>query len=103
MTGWDSPDDLPSNLTRAAAQPGQTFLKALWTYLSLENRNDVSVLTARQHLLQTMYGIDWDLVGFALESQARGEDIFSAHPNQDVLLKYTPGESHNPDQQEMAF
>jgi hypothetical protein len=91
MTGWDSPEDLESGLVNPEEHPGKVLLRALHTYITDPNPPE-----NLDNLLKIMNAINWDAVGFALEAINKGEDLYSAHPGQDVLLRFNQPRKINP-------
>ena len=106
MTGWDDPDDLERTLQTETQGAGRQLLVALNRYLTEHGPDDQlrrEFTEARETLLQAMRRIDWNVMDFTQSAIDKGEEIFSCHPGNDVLLKYNPGRRRDPQQQEFAF
>jgi hypothetical protein len=106
MTGWDTPEDLETDLSRTQLGPGHALLVTLNTYLvnhGPTDENHTELNQARLDLIQAMRNIDWNALDFALNATKNGEDLWSCHPGHDVLTKYTPRGRRDPAQQEFAF
>jgi hypothetical protein len=105
MTGWDT-DDGPVPTPETPANPGVLLLQAISSYIGAthsEVDQNPDAFNARFELLQAMRGVDWNAIGFTLDALQAGDELFACHPNNDVLLKYTPRRYPDPDQPELAF